>query len=311
MKKHFSTIIKLLISILLIFFLLNKYNADAMYRTFLNVNGNWVLFAVLFMIISNIFGTFQWNIILKHLDIHLPLKSVFAYYFTGLFFNNFLLSFVGGDIVRVYDIKKTSGKNSEAISTVLMDRFVGFITLTTISVIGILYLLGKMRSLFVLWTIPAIFVVMLLTILFLFNKLFAKRFESFGMKITPKQVQGTLREIYNSLNYFGKHPSLLGKIFILSLCVQTARVTTHYCLAQSIGVSINLAYFFMFIPIITLVISLPVSFGGIGMREWSAAELFVFAGVVGENAVLFEGMAYIVAILCSLPGGLAFAFRKH
>ena len=311
MSKISGTIIKLIISILLLYFLFNKYNAETIYRTFIQFEGVWVLTALVLMIVSNIFGTFQWNTILKNLSINLPLRRVFAYYFTGLFFNNFLLSFIGGDIVRVYDIRKTSGSNSAAISTVLMDRFIGFLTLSTIGVAGIFYLIGRLDSMVVLWVFPVIFFTILFAVLLLFKKPLAKRFEAIGMKIIPERAQEAIREIYNSMNDYGKHPLLLLKIFILALCVQTARVGTHYCLARSIGVSINLAFFFLFVPVITLVIALPLSFGGIGMREWSAAELFKFAGVAGEDAVLFEGMAYIVAILCSLPGGLAFVFRKH
>jgi uncharacterized protein (TIRG00374 family) len=310
-NKTIGTIIKLIISVLLLYFLFNRYDAGTIYRTFIQFESAWVLAALVLMIVSNIFGTFQWNTILKRLSINLPLRRVFAYYFTGLFFNNFLLSFIGGDIFRVYDIRKTSGSNTAAISTVLMDRFIGFLTLVTIGVAGIFYLSGRLDSMFMLWVFPVIFITMLFVVLILFNKSLAKRFEAIGMKITPKRSQVAIREIYNSLNYFGKRPIQLLKIFLLALCVQAARVGTHYCLARSIGVSINLAFFFLFIPVITLVIALPVSFGGIGMREWSATELFRFAGVEGEDAVLFEGMAYIVAILCSLPGGLAFVFKKH
>jgi len=310
-KKSLKIFLKLAVSISLIYYLLNKYEVSTIYQTFLQVQGKWIVFALGAMILSNVLGTLQWNLILKYLDIHLPFRRVIAFYFTGLFFNNFLLSFIGGDLVRVYDIKKSTGKNSAAISTVLLDRLIGFLTLISLAFLGLFYVFSKLDSKIVLFSIPIIFAFLIFILLFLFHKPFAKIFEPIGITLTPKRVHKSLREIYNSIHYYGSHPSLLGKLFIIALFLQSARIFAHFCLSRSIGVSANIAFFFLFIPIITFLISFPITVGGIGVREWSASELFRFASVSGVDAVLFEGLAYIVAIVCSLPGGIAFVFRKH
>ena len=312
MKKGYWNLLKLAVSLSLIYYLLFiKYEAAAVYHTFTEVQKEWVFLALGSMLFSNICGTFQWNLILKYLDIHLPLRRAAAFYFTGLFFNNFLISFVGGDVVRIYDVTRSSGKNSAAISTVLLDRLIGFIVLISLAFFGFLYTLGKLDSTVLLFSIPGIFVILIFVLLFLFNKPFAKKFETFGLKITPERFHSHIRKIYNSINYYGNNPKLLRKLFVIALLVQSARVFAHFALARSIGVSVNIFYFFLFIPVITLLISLPITIGGIGVREWSASELFRFASVAGEEAVLFEFLAYIVAITCSLPGGIAFVFRKH
>lgn len=312
-KKGYWTLLKLVVSVLLIYYLLFiRYDASTIYHTFIDVQGKWVFLALGCMLLSNICGTLQWNLILKNLGIYLPMRRVAAFYFTGLFFNNFLLSFVGGDFVRIYDVTKSSGKNSAAISTVLLDRLIGFVTLSSLAFLGFFYTLRKLDSTALLFAIPGVFVVLVFVLLFLFHKPFAKKFETFGLKVTPKRFQNNIREIYNSINYCGNHPKLLSKLFIIALVVQSVRVCAHFTLARSIGVSANIFYFFLFIPVITILISLPVTVGGIGVREWSASVLFSrFTSISGEEAVLFEFLAYIVAILCSLPGGIAFVFRKH
>ena len=316
MKKGYWTLLKLVVSISLIYYLLFiRYDASdrtVIYQTFMDVQGKWVFLALGGMLLSNICGTLQWNLILKSLGIYLPVRRVATFYFTGLFFNNFLLSFVGGDFVRIYDVTKSSGKNSAAISTVLLDRLIGFITLSSLAFLGFFYTFKTLNSTVLRFSIPGIFVVLVFILLFLFNKPFAKKFETFGLKVTPKRFQNNIREIYDLIHDYRNHPKLIGKLFIIAFVVQSARIIVHFILARSIGVSADIFYFFLFIPVITILISFPVTFGGAGLREWSASELFSrFTPVSGQHAALFELLAYIVAIICSLPGGIAFVFRKH
>ena len=314
MKKSYKLVFKLAVSFILLYYLMYKYELSAFYDSLVNLKGYWVIIALGCMMLSNLIGTFQWNMILKQLDIHLPLRRAAAFYFTGLFFNNFLLSFIGGDVVRYYDIRKTSGNKSAAISTVLFDRFVGTIILASLALLGSLYMLYERDSSdtrIIFYGILTIFGILSFSLLFLFNKPFAKRFEPLGMFITPNRAHALLRDIYNSLHYFRDHKLFLGSLVLIGLLLQSARIFAHYSLARSVDVSISVGYFFIFIPIITFMISLPISFGGIGVREWSASVLFKVEAVAGEDAAIFEGLAYIVAIICSLPGGIAFVFRKH
>ena len=66
----------------------------------------------------------------------------------------------------------------------------------------------------------------------------------------------------------------------------------------------------MFIPIVAIMASLPVSFGGLGMREQTGIMLFGLVGVVAIQATVMEFSAYIISVLTTLPGGLIFIFRK-
>jgi len=302
--------LKLFISISLITYLICKYGAEFV-QLFSKVDGLWIAGALGFMTLSNVLGTLQWNLILKNLDIHLPFKRAFAFYYSGLFFNNFLLSFIGGDVVRIYDITKTSGRNSEAITTVFLDRLIGLFMMTLFAAVAMLYTIGLIQSNVIVILIALIFIVVSFVLVFLFSKPFAKKFESFGKSILPKRFHGRIREIYNSLNYYGNHPVLIGRLIILSFMVQSARICVHYCTSRSLGVTAGIEYFFLFIPIITVIITFPISIGGIGVRESTAAMLFQYAGVSAATAVMFEGLAYGVAILCSIPGGIMFIFRKH
>jgi len=310
-KRSYSVAIKVGISVALVGYLIFKHGSSELYLQFKGIAGEWLALALGCMLISNVLGAVQWTLILKNLDIHLPFRSALSFYFTGLFFNNFMLGFIGGDFVRIYDIAKTSGKNSEAISTVFLDRLIGLFTLTLFAVIAAFFTLELIRSNFLIVLTVSVLSIICFVLVFLYSKPFAKKFETFGRKVLPDRFHKKIREIYNSLNYYGAHPRLLRKLFLISVCVQTLRIFVHYCTARSVDVAIGLEFFFIFIPVIALLVTIPVTVGGIGLRESSGAMLFQYAGVPGPTTVVFEIMAFTVAIICSLPGGIAFIFRKH
>ena len=100
------------------------------------------------------------------------------------------------------------------------------------------------------------------------------------------------------------------KIVMLSLIIQSARIMTHYLLSRSLGVSISASCFFLVVPLIAIMATLPVSIGGIGLREQTGVVLFGAFGMAESQAFSTEFLAYLVAVCSSLPGGILFMVRK-
>ncbi len=311
MKKPIKTAIKIVISAVLIWFLISKYGASTFISIFRDVEYSWILIGIALMTLSNVLGAFQWSVILRNLEVDLPFRKILGFFYTGLFFNNFLLSFIGGDALRIYDISKSSGKNSHAVSTVFLDRFIGLLVLTIFAVVAAVLSMGMADLSSVILIITGIFAILLFVLFFLYSKPFAKRFEAFGKRIIPSRFHSLIRDIYNSYSFYRTHPVLISKILLVSVFVQSFRIIVHYFMARSIGVELDLIYFFLFIPVITIIILLPIVPGGIGLREFSADGLFQFVGITGGEPAVFEGLAFAVAIICSLPGIFTFIFKRQ
>jgi len=260
--------------------------------------------------LSSLLGASQWFILLKSLDINIHFKKAVSYYYTGLFFNNFLLSFIGGDLFRIYDVTKVSGKNSESISTVFLDRLLGFSVLSTLALLGVLFTIDILKNKIVLIFIFGLFAIFFILILFFYFKNFAKRFESFGDRILPKKIAEKLREIYRGINYFRHKKKLIFFLFLLSIIIQLLRISVHYCMAHSLSLEINFLYFLIFIPVISILVLLP-SIGGVGIREQAAVFLFGSIGILPVKASTIVFLAFLTGILASLPGGIFFIFRNH
>ena len=309
-RRILNIVIKFLISAFLLYYLIRRIGFDKFLTEFKSIDIQWIITGIAAFTASTLLGALQWYFLLKNLNIQVKLKKAVSYYYTGLFFNNFLLSFVGGDIFRIYDASKASGKNSESISTVFLDRLIGFTALSALAFTGVFFSQEIFRSKSVILLVVGFFILFLLLLLFFYFKKFAKKFESFGQKILPHAIAEKLREIYRGINYFRNRKKFILQLFLLSLCIQVMRVSVHYFTAKSLSLDINFLYFLIFIPVISILILLP-SIGGIGIREQSASILFSSIGILPVKSSSIVFLAYLIGILSSLPGGLLFIFRSH
>jgi hypothetical protein len=79
--------------------------------------------------------------------------------------------------------------------------------------------------------------------------------------------------------------------------------------ARALGLSIASAYFFLFVPLLAVIVSLPISLNGIGVREGAGVVLFGLVGVGRAQAFALQFTTYLVAVAVSLLGGLVFLIR--
>jgi uncharacterized protein (TIRG00374 family) len=97
----------------------------------------WMLIAaVFFFVLSNFLGAVQWRALLSMQEISLPFGQVVLLYFVGVFFNNFMVGNIGGDAIRIYDLKRLTGKGVSGFAATFLDRFIGLFTLSCLSIVA-------------------------------------------------------------------------------------------------------------------------------------------------------------------------------
>jgi hypothetical protein len=76
------------------------------------------------------------------------------------------------------------------------------------------------------------------------------------------------------------------------------------------GIELAAGEFFVIIPVLAVLLALPISIGGIGVRESAAVELFGHVGVAGAPAVGMQVTVFLLQILVTLPGWGIFVARQ-
>jgi len=311
-KRVTISILKIVVSLALISFLLIRLGIEDIFNQFASANLGWLLVAIAAFTVSNFLGSLQWDLLLRYRDIKLAFSRIMSYYFVGLFFNNFLIGYVGGDAFRIYDISRVSGDSSSAFSTVFFDRFIGFVMLTSLALLAGLMWHGIFQSQTVIVVILIIFVCWIISFFFLFSQRMAKKIRWLVALIFTPKINSKIREIYLNINSFRSSKGTLLWIVLISTVIQALRIIVHYFVALSVGLDIHIKYFFVFIPIIALLSSLPISIGGIGVRESSAIALFSQVnGFQPETIMAMEFLAYMIGLISTIPGGIIFMLRKE
>ena len=98
-----------------------------------------IALAIALIILALLVSAIKWGILLRAQVATISLPYLFNTYLVGLFFNNFLPSNVGGDVARIADIAKRTGKAPEATASVIGERLISGLALALTALIGLLF----------------------------------------------------------------------------------------------------------------------------------------------------------------------------
>lgn len=310
LKKLFGQLLKWGVSAVLVWWLLRQIGLGRIFGLIRRADPLWLTSGFILFLLSHWLGSIQWRLLLREDDIRLSRWRVFSCYFVGLFFNNFLIGGAGGDVYRMLDVRNTSKKGTAAVTSVFLDRMMGLLLMSGLSALAVPMAIhlkqfgGRFWISFFVMVLGWVFL-----LFFFFSKRFAKLFTWTIKPFFPAKIQVKMRQVYRKIHSFGRKRMLFLRVAGISLMVQSARILTHYLVGRSLGITVSPVYYFLFIPIIAIMATLPVSIGGIGMREQTGVVLFGLVGMTAVQAVAVEFLSYLVAIGTSIPGGVVFAAR--
>ena len=75
-------------------------------------------------------------------------------------------------------------------------------------------------------------------------------------------------------------------------------------------VRVSAGVYFLFVPVLAALVSLPISLNGLGVREGAGVVLFQSAGMTREQAFTVPFLTYLISVMISLLGGLIFVSRQ-
>jgi uncharacterized protein (TIRG00374 family) len=302
-------LLKIVLSVLLFAFVIAKVSPRHVWVTMRSADPMLLGLAALLFLLSGLVGSWLWGRLLRARGVRIPYSKAASYYFVGLFFNNFLPSNVGGDITRISDASKHADHVSSVFSATLMERLIGVVAIGFLAVGASFAAINRFHLVAVAWITLAVFLVAVAVFLSIFHRgildVFARPFRAVG----AVRVERALVRILDDLHGFRDEKGALVAAFAASTFVQISRIYVHYLVGLALGVEISLAYYFVFVPVLAALISLPISLNGIGVREGAAVVLFQLAGLTREQSFSIPFLTYVISVLISLLGGLIFISR--
>jgi glycosyltransferase 2 family protein len=224
----------------------------------------------------------------------------------GMFFNFFLPSTVGGDVVRAELTKNLVHGRIESYSSVLFDRFIAFISVLLIS-----FSAAIVARLHLGWFKPYILSVWLFFLLggagFVLTVMWfpTRRVLKWAGGGPINTFCGWLDHAQSALQSYMTDFSLMRRVLLLAIAVQvTDLILAVWLLAKALQIDVPFVFHLIAVPIIELVALVPVSFNGVGLREGAYIFFYGGASVVPEAAIALSFAYTTLLLIFGLLGGI-------
>lgn len=297
-----KNILKIVITIALFWFLFSRVDLSVMAKYIERADIPLLLMALTLAVLSTILASYRWGRITRILGLAAGWRFYLTSYFKGSFFNQALPGSIGGDAVRIIDLHE-SGKNwSDAFYAVFIDRIAGLAGLLIINIVALMLMptfLPKSFSMTIL-TICVSGLLGLCALFFLKRIGFLRR-----IKLLSKLVE--LSTAFWAV-YKNKREAFLQ--IGISVLVHLFSVLCVYSLARAVRLDFEPWIYCLLMPPVFLMMIIPISLAGWGVRESIMVTLFAMIGA-DKAAILAVAMLYgVTVIIASLPGAFVWLSEK-
>lgn len=301
MRKQLFNILKIVVSAGLIIYLLAfQVNVGQLWRVMRQVRWGYLLAAMVLMIGGTALRAVRWQVLLQALDIQVPLRRLVHLYFVGAFFNIFLPSGLGGDAVKMAELARSTGHAPEAVGTTLVDRATGLWVLFVLALLAMPFSQALLPD----GWLPVIVFGTLAGVIGGWMVMATPLVPWLGSKVRlPGQEK--LERFYHSVSQLG-YPAL-GKACLVSLIFNLLLIVFNLLIAYGTGVDQPLGIFLLFTPLISFSLTLPISVGGLGVREQTYILLFGALGVSDAASTAMSLTNYAITLVVGLVGGVLYA----
>jgi uncharacterized protein (TIRG00374 family) len=250
---------------------------------------------------AHLIGVLKWRLMVNLAGAGLNLVQAARCYFAGLFGNIFLPSLIGGDVVRAGLALRMGRSKAGVLLGCLVDRTLDVVAMTCIAVSGALLAPGALdpRSRRVFWMLAAAFAIAGAATAVLLAALPVRRF-SFKNRRRLVKVRRAARAM-------ARRPQRVALALALGTTFQVSLILLMARLAPACGLEVPLRAWLLAYPLAKLAAMLPVTQGGIGVREAALAALLVPFGAPAVLTVAVGLVWETIVIVGGLIGG-AFSF---
>lgn len=296
--------LKAVVSTLLIYVLVTRIDAGAVFRTVTRVPTGAFAAAVALFVAQTLILGMRWKFVMAAIGAPLGSGRAIRFSYIGIFFNQTLPGAVGGDAVRVWHAYRIGVPVDRAISGVLLERITGTFVLVILAALAVWYLGARIDY-------PALRVVLVAmlpaALLGLALLAYLDRLLPLSRAWLPlrglARLSGDTRKILVDFRV-----ALL--LFLFSVLSTGLAAGATYGLAVGLGVALSPWSCLVLLGPIALLMMVPVSFAGWGLREGAMVVMFGFLGVAPEASMAISVLFGLALLAASLPGGVLWLYGR-
>jgi uncharacterized membrane protein YbhN (UPF0104 family) len=281
LKRLLKTLLKFAVTAAALYFVIRKIEVSEVLALYKQSNLLFIFLALVCFALSKLVSAFRLNIYFRAIDIHLTEINNIKLYWLGMFYNLFLPGGIGGDGYKVYLLQKQYQTGTKKIlGAVLSDRISGMVALAVLALAGASFLQLVTAFQFTVYGFQFT----------IYNLLFV---------LIPFAFLAYYLFIRFLFPYFLKINLIT---FSYGFVVQLFQVACAWFLLLALGETENLLAYLVIFLVSSVVAVLPISIGGVGVRELTFLYGSQLLNVDMNVAVGISFLFYLITAVVSLAG---------
>lgn len=311
-RKKVLFLLRLLFSaaVLVFFFLLTGTSLKDIGLKLRGVSWGWLALAFSLQAPGLLISAHRWQILARAQGDDVPLGFLIKSYLVGMFFNNFLPTRFGGDVVRIWDGSKYSQSLVKSSAIVLVDRATGIIVLFLFALVAALFRLDMARQIPVIWLALVFGLVGLAGVAFFFLPVFGRWLQKLPERGFLKSLKQKVLDFRTTIIFYKNKRKEFGRASAWAVLLQMNVILFYFLIGRALHLTIPLLDYFIFIPLVLLIQIIPITINGLGLREGAYIEIFKFYGIPVESAWSFSIIEVAFGLILGLIGGAIYVSRK-
>jgi uncharacterized protein (TIRG00374 family) len=268
----------------------------------------WIAAAVALVFVDRTLMAMRWIDLLVALapGSRPPLGTVLRVFFVSSFVSNFVPS-VASDLYRAYALSRHDVHLAESTASVLMDRALGVLSVVLVAAAALPFaqqlaarneLIAMMAVTFAICGVAAAVV---------FSEAAAEWVRGAARAIPIRPLHKAADALTDAVRRYADHHGAMARVLAMSILVQIFRVLQAWCLGRALGIEVPLLTYFVFIPIIVLIMQLPITVNGLGTTQLAFDRFFVPQGAPAPHVFALSVLFLALGIIGTLPGGILYA----
>ncbi|HEX2040485.1 MAG TPA: lysylphosphatidylglycerol synthase transmembrane domain-containing protein [Acidimicrobiales bacterium] len=306
-RQRTITVMRVAASLVMLAVLVPRVELRSLFPRWDGGTVEWLAGALAVTFLGIVLSAVRWQRVLAALDLPARIGSLVSHQLAGVFVGNFLPSTIGGDVLRVSRLSASSGRGPDSFASVVLERLTGWLVLPVITLVALalnpaLLRLGLASQAALAVSIGTLVLLGVVLVLASNPRLGARLEGHEGMR-------RFVHAVHLGLVRFRRNPGLAFEVLVAGFVYQLAVVLAAFLVGHALGLGVGWTAMMAFMPAVAILQVLPVTIGGLGVRE-GAFVLFLSRsglGVTTEQAIALGLVLYGVNLLVSLAGAPAFA----
>jgi uncharacterized protein (TIRG00374 family) len=273
----------------------------------------WLATALGIYLAMMLVSAWRWGLLLGAQRIDVSFGALVNSYLVATFFNNFLPSNIGGDVIRIGDTAKAAGSKTLATTVVLFDRGIGLLGLVFVAALGATVAAWRSEAIGpigpgLLWAVLAVGVAA--TVLAVLMPRGVAHLLRPLQSVHQEWVGERIERLTTALIRFRGAPATLGLCFLSAIAVQALLTGFYAAIVKALAIPIPLAHLAILIPLTSIVQMVPISMNGFGVREGTFGFYFAKLHLPLGSALALSLIGAALIMLFSTSGAVAYLARR-